>query len=387
MNYIVFGKFSGNVLGQMRSIGECGLTPYLIWVGEELPAVIKRCKWLKSFKCVENAQLGVEFLLTGFETDPNRKMVITTDNDEIVKVLNDNYDRLVNHYYFFNAGGNGLLSEKMEKQSQCEIALKCGLNVPKSIEVEVGSVPTDLNYPVITKASNSFDGANWKNVVHICRSESELLDSFKSLRVGHVILQEFIEKKNEYVVQGISLNNGDSLFVPIDGSYYRIPEGAYGSFLYFEEFTDKYHIFENLRDFFREIGYNGVFEAEFLVDQTDQLHFLEVNFRHTLWNHTFTNMGVNLCELWYKSLSDAAGVIKTSFHFEGRHSLMREDVDFNRSVIEGGYDLRRWITDFRNTDSFVYLDKKDHRNSNQYYRKMLMKYAKSFFMARVLHKK
>ena len=110
---------------------------------------------------------------------------------------------------------------------------------------------------------------------------------------------------------------------------------------------------------FLDIHYSGVFEIEFLVDQNDQLYFLEINFRHTLWNHTFTDMGINLCTIWANS--EIAGRLVTNGAKLNckRQNLMREFMDLKRCLRDKNVSLIQWLKDLHNTDSFVLYDKND----------------------------
>ena len=45
---------------------------------------------------------------------------------------------------------------------------------------------------------------------------------------------------------------------------------------------------EKLKEILKEIGYEGIFEIEFLVDENDQLWFCEINFRNSTWSYAST---------------------------------------------------------------------------------------------------
>ena len=48
----------------------------------------------------------------------------------------------------------------------------------------------------------------------------------------------------------------------------------------------------------KEIHYTGNFEVEFLVNNNDELVFLEINFRFPLSNYACTYGGINMPFLW-----------------------------------------------------------------------------------------
>lgn len=62
-------------------------------------------------------------------------------------------------------------------------------------------------------------------------------------------------------------------------------------------FNDKY--FQNiLNKMFKEIGYEGIFSAEFMIDKDGKYWFLEINLRNSGWSYASTKLGMNLPLLW-----------------------------------------------------------------------------------------
>lgn len=355
--YIVFGRNTANALGQIRSFGEAGIKTSVIWFGFD-GHTPERSKYVKQIFVVNSVEDGLALLLDKFGGNPN-KNILSTDNDGIVGFLDQNYDVLSPWFIFFNAGQKGRLSKMMTKYQMCSIASKVGLNVPKSEIVKVGNLPMSLNYPIFTKSLDSFD-VHWKNSVSICRNEEELIEYYSKRRDGaEVLIQEYVEKENEYILQGVSINGGDELYIPIEGSYYRLPKDAYGSYLYFEKYKGGETLFNQLKAMFIEIGYSGVFEIEFLRGKDNKLYFLEINFRHTLWNHTFTDMGINLCTIWADS--ELAGHLVTGDATikKERQNLMREFEDFKRCMKSKDISFWKWLKDLKNSDSFVMWDRND----------------------------
>lgn len=297
-------------------------------------------------------------MLTKFGDNP-QKNILSTDNDGIVSLLDLHYNMLKDWFIFYNAGEQGRLTRMMTKMEQCKLAVECGLRIPQSEVVRVGNLPKKLDYPIFTKSLDSFD-FDWKSGVSICNNEEELLKYYSRRNAGtDVLLQEYIVKKNEYILQGISLDAGNILYLPIEGGYYRLPNDAYGSFLFFETYKGGKELESKLQSMFRKIGYSGVFEIEFLKDASDNLFFLEINFRHTLWNHTFTDMGVNLCTIWAQSELNGRLELNGAKVKKEPHNLMREFQDYLRCRQDGSQNFVGWLKDLRNTDSFVIWDKKD----------------------------
>lgn len=66
----------------------------------------------------------------------------------------------------------------------------------------------------------------------------------------------------------------------------------YSEIPYFEE-TKK-----ALAGMLQEIGYDGIFAVEFMVDADETLWYLEINFRSSTWNYAATKLVMNLPILW-----------------------------------------------------------------------------------------
>lgn len=357
--YIIFGRNVGNVLGQIRSFGEAGISTHIIWYGD-MPEPVKSSRYVSSFVEVKNEEEGIAILKEKFADNPN-KNVLSTDNDGIVSSFDMHYNELKDWFIFFNAGEQGRLTKMMTKMQQCKLAAEKGLNIPLSEVVHVGDLPKQVKYPIFTKSLDSFD-YDWKSSVSICNSEKELMDYYsKRVKDSEILLQEYVAKKNEYILQGISFDNGNVLYLPIEGGYYRLPKDAYGSYLFFKGYRGGEELKQKLLAMFKEIRYNGVFEIEFLQDKNDKLYFLEINFRHTLWNHTFTDMGINLSTIWADSMIANKLVLNGASIRKEPHNLMREFQDWMRCMKDGNQSLIGWFKDVKKTDSFVIWDKKDKK--------------------------
>lgn len=354
---IIFGRYADNVLGQLRSFGEIGVSSDIVFYGDDA-RLLQFSKYIGKLVCVSGFEEGIEYLIKHYGNNP-LKNIISTDNDGVVCELDRHYSKLIDRFIFFNAGEEGRLSRFMEKNEQCKLAIECGIRVPKTEKIKIGEFPKTLQYPIFTKCIDSYDLA-WKSGVCICYTKDDLIAYYnRRPQESYVLLQEYIDKKNEYILQGISINAGEDLYLPIEGGYYRLPKDAYGSYLFFKSYSHGNDFKNRLQNMFKKIRYSGVFEIEFLVGKDDTLYFLEINFRHTLWNHTFTDMGINLCKIWAES--EICGKLCTH---DARikkepHNLMREIIDFKRCRKDKSRSLWGWLKDVINTDSFVIWAKKD----------------------------
>lgn len=360
---IVFDISKSNALGQIRSFGEIGYSPILILVKDKNYNYVADSRYLKEKYEVNDVAEGIKLLqddiLLRYKQD---RVFVSTGNDGVIAALNNTFDIISSSLNFFNAGGKGVLPSYMGKERLCEIAEQCGLRSPKTEVVNVGEMPRSINYPVFTKSLDSFDFHGWKETEKICHNEDELKTVYNNLKGNKILLQEFIEKENEYIIQGVSINGGEEVFIPIEGGYYRLPDNAYGSYLYFNEFKNNNRLYDSIKEMMKVINYTGVFEAEFIVEKNSkELFFLEINFRHTLWNHTFTSMGANLNKIWMDSVINGRLTTGDVVIKKQPFVLMNESEDFKRTVLPQKSKILTWLKDVIHADGFVLWDKKDKK--------------------------
>ena len=286
-----------NSLNILRSLGEKEIRPIVIMQEEGHLSLLAKSKYIGEIISVCGFENAVTKLLEFADVSCPPFVYLTDDNH--LQVIDDNYNNLKDKFYFFNAGSQGRLTQYLDKEQQCWLAEKHGLSVPKYEEVDRGQLPTKLTYPIITKTNNSYS-PGWKRDVTICYSPQELSDAYRRMVSERLLLQEYIEKTGEYSMQGISINGGESVYLPFERMYLRYTKKSFGGYMYYQPFEDK-ELHEKVQAMLREIGFTGCFEIEFLVDKKQQLHFLEINLRFSASNYGVNTGGVNLPYLWAQS--------------------------------------------------------------------------------------
>ena len=360
---ILIGSNNKNTLGKARSFGEAGYLPIVIWVGQRYN-LVRYCKYVKESHQVTTPEEGIEFILQKFAS-PAKKTLLSVEGDAIVAALDAQYNKLIKYFYFYNAGEEGRLLFFLRKENLCHAAEKCGFSVPQSEIVNVGELPKLVKDPIFTKAADSFD-RGWKSSAHICYNEVDLLSVYSHLNCETLLLQEYIPKKNEFMLQGLSFHGGEEVYLPIQGSFYRLPNGEYGSYGYFEEYKSGSVLFNRLKKLLLQIRYSGIFEVEFIIAEDGTLYFLEVNFRDTMWNHAFTNMGINLNAIWAKSELEGKLSFGEATVSKSPSRFMNENIDFDRYVKTRKLSFLKWFKDFYSCDTHMLWCKGDQRPFRMY---------------------
>lgn len=378
--FVVFCEDHYNPLGAVRSIGEAGIKPDVILVANHKPRMIPYCKYIGDLIIVKSAEEGYNQLISHYGSCQEKTFIITC-SDDIESYLDMHYDELKNHFYFFDGGSQGQITRVMEKNEMCRLAVECGLQIPKTEELKVGELPQNLRYPVMTKSVISTI-SNWKGNVHICENEQELLDAYKEINGDRINVQEFIEKENELCIDGLSINGGEELYMPIQSSYLRFTPKSYGNYILFEKYKET-ALYDKIQALFKKTHFTGVFSIEFLKDKKGNFYFLEINFRNSTWSYAHTVEGVNLPIIWAKSVLaghlDVADVKIKDDVF----TAMVEDTDFRESVLKKKVSLGQWIEDVKGCACLFIYNKKDPKP----FRKFISSEVKRLFKKIVLRKK
>lgn len=353
---IVFALEHYNPLGHIRSLGEQGINPIYISVKRN-GDVAALSKYISILHRVESVEEGYRLLLDSYGGfDNEHKPYLIFSDDKTVGYFDLHYDEVKDKFIFFNAGTQGRINEFMDKQKILNIAKKHGFNVLESHVVKCGEIPNNLTYPIITKDISPNSG-NWKSDVFICENEEELKEAYKKISSPVVQIQRFVDKKNEYAIEGFTINNGKGLFIGSTLYWKYLIKGYYSPYHDVTMFKNP-EMRKKLNSLFSEIGYEGIFEVEFLIDKNDVYYFLEANFRASAWNYSSAVAGMPLAPLWVKSMENGFIDPNDEKEFED-FTDMSEVIDYGKRVEGGLCSFAEWLRDFKEAKGTYYYNKDD----------------------------
>lgn len=353
--YILLAYEHYNPLGIVRSLGENGIRPVGIIIKGE-PKVTSKSKYFKKLYEVDTLEEGYNLLINKFACDGTKHFLFSAD-DKTETYLDSKYEELKEYFFFFNAGSTGRVAFYMNKDNINKLAIKHGLQVLPTHVVNTGEIPDDLEYPVITKVLASTMGA-WKKDVYICNNREELEAAYKKIESPKLILQKYIKKKNEYCMEGFSINHGKEMAITIVSNYNYIMKDQYSPYMTCKNF-DRPEILSGLRSMMSEIGFEGIYEIEFLLDEKDNLYFLEINFRNSTWSYASTRAGMPLPILWSKYMlkgsidKSCIKVVPDNF------TAMVEPQDYKVRVGGKQIHLSTWLNDLVKANCRYFIGKND----------------------------
>lgn len=354
---IVFALEHYNPLNMIRAFGENGINPVYVSVKRRYE-VACRSKYISTLHRVDSVEEGYRLLMDTYgHFDANHKPFIVFSDDKSVGYFDLHFDEWKDMFITFNAGRTGRINEFMDKYNIQQIAKKHGFNVLDSFVIEKGGqIPENLWYPIITKATSPNSG-NWKFDVFICKNRSELEDALQKIASPLIMVQHFVDKQNEIALEGYTINKGKDMQIITQMQWKYLIQGYYSPYHDVTMFTDK-EMGRKLQAMFEEIGFEGVFEVEFLVDRDGAIYFMETNFRASAWNPTCKFAGMPLDYLWIKGMLNGYIDPADRKEFEPFTS-MSEVIDFGKRVDSGMVSLAEWLRDFKDAKCVYIYDKED----------------------------
>ncbi len=356
--YIVFvSKDHYNPLGIVRTLGEAGIRPIVVVVKSE-PRLVGRSRYVKEKYYVDNPEAGIELILSKFARKNGEKSFILTGDDVTVMTLDKHYDELKDYFIFYNAGAAGNIRKYMNKDEICALAVKHGFSIPRTWKVQTGEIPNDIKYPVITKAINSF-GLEWKNIVFVCNNEEELREAYKNIHSASILLQEYIQKTDEQSYEGFSVKHGQDVFFSMQNNeVYHIPD-KYAPFWVNKNVEDREFI-RKASAMISEIGFEGIFEFEFMVSEDGKLYFLEINFRNTVNGWSTTVAGMPDVTLWCEAMLQGKIPEDCYKKIPDGFTTMAECFDYDVRVKTGMLSHKEWMKQYKNVNAKLYRGRKDY---------------------------
>ena len=355
--FIVFGAEHYNPLTVIRTLGIRGIYPNFIAVKNK-SRVSSKSKYVHKNHYVETIEEGYSVLLKEYGYSQRYKPFLIVTDDDIQSYLDLKYDELKDQFIFFQAGKSGRVTEFMDKKNILDLAKKHGLKILPTFVTEHGEVPKNLPYPILTKSISPNIGG-WKSDVHICNSADDLKKAYEHILSPKVVIQPYLEKKNEDCIDGFSIDKGKQIFAPMAATYNYLLPGYYSPYMTFHSFDDK-AMKKSCINMLTEVGFEGIFSIEFLIDKEDNFYFTEINFRNSPWNYAAALLDMPIPILWAKAM--LSGRIEESWYkkpIPENFTAMIEPVDYSKRVNGGMIEAADWLIDFKTTQCPFYFDIED----------------------------
>lgn len=348
---IIIGINHESTLGFVRCFGIAGIFPICVLYGPK-EGLVFSSKYAKEAHHEDNQEACLEYIIKNFSAITPKPFLFGS-NDESASVINENYNFLKEHFIVESAKDcEGEIVRLMDKWTLYQEAEQHGLKVAKTLLMNRNDkIPSGIEYPVFTKSMRTIDGG--KSDEKICKDEEELRRYIKLCHAEMIMVQKYIEKKEEFNYYGFSC--GGEVFIPYENHRPRFAEGKLSGYHIFQP-AEQNDLYRSVISLMRETGYNGLFTAEFLIDKSGDAFFMEVNFRHdgATW---LLVPGLNIpIEYCLRVLGEKSG----SIHINKKKVIgMRERVDYEQSVKSGKMPFIKWFNELLTVDSRMLIDRHD----------------------------
>ena len=280
---ILIGGNHHNGLGLARSFGVNGIKPYGVIVGEgaEHGFVRKSKYWAKTWAIKSDDEI-VEFLLNAFQNEKEKPVVIPY-SDGAAEEIDLNLDRLKEHFLLPSIGGQqGKIAELMDKQKQVEFAQTYGIPMAKSCVVDLNDIrlPEDMIYPCIVKPVVSAEGE--KSDIRKCDTETQTVAYLQELRekgYHRFLVQEYLIYDTEYLMVGSISGQNQCWFNSKKIRVWPVVGGS-SSCLQVTSENNVQEFFDEVRNAFGQVGYDGIFDVEALR-VGEKIYLNEINWRNS----------------------------------------------------------------------------------------------------------
>lgn len=351
---VIFCRDTWPGLGLVRSLGEAGYRPECYYYGNRGDFILAS-KYVGKSRGGKTAADVLAFLINDYPRSEGEKPILFTIPDYPTYLVDQHQDVLKEKFILMTAGKQGNITYWMDKRNMATVAQKHGLVIPWTIELSKDdAIPETIKYPVFTKSTSTIIGG--KNDEGICWNQEELETKKSSLISDRFLVMKYIKKKKEIDFFGLSIKG--KVYIDYHDEISRFPNGAYG---YYGPFSRQGYdeVRQKCISMMAEIGYEGLFDIEFLLGDDDVLYFLEINFRVDSAIYKLT-LGVNLPAEWCRLVGMAQEDLPESLPLKRAYFIgMTEFHDFRLSVLSGNMSPIKWIWDFCRTDVYIFINRKD----------------------------
>lgn len=358
---ILIGGNHHNGLGLARSFGVNGIKPYGVIVGEgaEHGFVRKSKYWAKTWAIKSDDEI-VEFLLNAFQNEKEKPVVIPY-SDGAAEEIDLNLDRLKEHFLLPSIGGQqGKIAELMDKQKQVEFAQTYGIPMAKSCVVDLNDIrlPEDMIYPCIVKPVVSAEGE--KSDIRKCDTETQTVAYLQELRekgYHRFLVQEYLIYDTEYLMVGSISGQNQCWFNSKKIRVWPVVGGS-SSCLQVTSENNVQEFFDEVRNAFGQVGYDGIFDVEALR-VGEKIYLNEINWRNSGTIYSVFGSKVYYPVNWYYWKTEnqsPENFIRTCL--DDTVYTMDESLDL-RHVACGNITLRQWLNDKKKARAFAIRDATD----------------------------
>ena len=363
---IVFGSNNLNFLGIVRSLGEKHIKPICVLLSLDHGYVFDS-KYPSKCVYADSMEDGLDYIVQNYNNEKVKPIILPSE-DNTSSYVDLHYGELRDKYYIHNGRENGRITYFMDKVNISILAEKYGFKIPKYwLYSKENNDISQVEYPCFVKADKSLNG--FKKAEEVCYNRNDLQTFVENNDFQNLVIQKYIDKKDELCCQGFSINGGEEIYIPFHETFLQYTKKAFGGYVVLKPNVD-YERDSKIKSILREISYTGLFSAEFLIDKNGDYYFTEINLRNDGFSYFATAGGANLPFLFCRSLInghiDVSDVV-----LKDKVVGLNEHYYFNQTVRYGEESIFGFIWKFLTADSHLLSNKYDKGPFFSYIRQLV----------------
>lgn len=355
---VVIGHGYTSRLGVIRALGKAGYeVVVVVMTGYNKDGTLNTTKPIDCYSkyvsevhyCFSDKEILITLLLEKC-TDPNQKVVLFTDSDFSEAAVDENQERLRDHFLFPHINHQtGAVVAWMDKVRQKETARSVGLNVAEGWIIDVTNgeytIPAEIKYPCFPKPLATIVGG--KGGLRKCNTKEDLKSVVASLiqkkPTISILVEEYKEIETEHALLGFT--DGKEVDIPgiiqtmslANGGHFGVAKQ--GKIMPTTGFED---LVERFKQFVLQTEFVGIFDIDFYKSE-GRYYFCEMNLRYGGSGYAYTAMGVNLPDMLIRTL--------TGKSIEGmQRQITKEAVFINERMCKDD-----WMGNYITTKEFLQL--------------------------------
>jgi predicted ATP-grasp superfamily ATP-dependent carboligase len=371
---IVIGGHT-QALGIARSLGRNGISVFLLY--DKQLCISRFSRFVSGFirapKGTTSYYLNAEqrITLVKFLLELPQQFIgaiIFPTNDSVVEVLSKFKDKLSMRYVIYVPKWK-ILDNINDKLTTIKIAEQEGIPIPRTVLasniLNLDTCISSINFPVIVKGRKGqvFSPKFGHKAFRVGCEEAlhRLLDKIKKhMDLSDVLIQEIINDSDVKVVSFCSIILEKDIVAYWMGEKIRehpmgSGTGTYARSTYIPSLIDK------ATKLLRRIGYSGISEIEFKLDNKDgKFKFIEINPRTWLWVSLATASGLNFPFLLFKLLSGERYLLKRDYNINIKWIHLIPDFKiFLKGIMTKQIKLKDYLESFTGEKEFAVFSLND----------------------------
>lgn len=306
---IVLGAHYSTMLGVVRSVGEADYNVVAYFIGSNGYDVVKYSKYVKKFIHISRKDDSV-IINKILDYQSKEKTVIIPSDDYTSSLVDRFRDKLSDRFLLPYVEGNkqGAITHLMDKSVQCKLAEEAGINVAKTIALDLRddnlSIPEGVLFPCYVKPCISAESSK----AGMCKCDDmaslqKAVDWFKKDgKNSKILVQEFLDIQDEIQLTGIC--SDEQIYLPAVIKRIITSQKPKGCTLYGEVQPSKClgNLYDKIITMLKGVHYTGLIVVD-LIEANGKIYFSELNFRSSGVLYAMTMANVNLPEKFIKLVS------------------------------------------------------------------------------------